>query len=283
MREVAAPCVPDSETGPKVIVGTAALCQDSLQLPQHTTDENEVWTGSASRADVLATNSFLSQLSALRPQNLPPLQAANLSAEPSPSASLNAAFSADQPSPSYLILPNSPSPSAHEEPTTQASASAEKSRTHDKNHPLDFNRVAVGGTFDRFHSGHMLLLAATSLVARGKSYTGVTADALLKKKAHRELLQSYEVRRQSSMTYMMAVHPLGLSVEVGALSDPKEPTQAELDPLMEAIVVSEETLPGAGRAARGFSPLSIVVVPVIGHQANGGKLSSTDLRATDAA
>jgi hypothetical protein len=95
----------------------------------------------------------------------------------------------------------------------------------------------------------------------------------------------------------------------------QEPTQAELDPNMQALVVSEETVAGgaainAGRATRGFTPLVIIVVPVIGYQcgagsaeqgsaaatdvaagqqvvgsvaSGGGKLSSTQLRAHDAA
>ena len=64
------------------------------------------------------------------------------------------------------------------------------------------------------------------------------------------------------------------------------PTVAELEPGMEAIVVSEETISGAnsinqGRNHRGLTPLSVLVVPVVG--AVRGKLSSSDLRDIDAA
>lgn len=57
---------------------------------------------------------------------------------------------------------------------------------------------------------------------------------------------------------------------------------------MQAIVVSHETLPGAqrinqGRAQRGFAPLQVVVVPVIGVSVDGHKLSSTALRQQDLA
>lgn len=68
----------------------------------------------------------------------------------------------------------------------------------------------------------------------------------------------------------------------------QEPTQAELDPEMQALVVSRETLPGGeainqGRIARGFKPLHLVVVGLIGGRDAGDKLSSTALRDNDAA
>lgn len=71
------------------------------------------------------------------------------------------------------------------------------------------------------------------------------------------------------------------------------PTIAELDPAMQALVVSHETLPGgqainAGRAARGFAPLDLLVVPLLGMHGRGGgaagaqgKLSSSELRARE--
>ena len=71
----------------------------------------------------------------------------------------------------------------------------------------------------------------------------------------------------------------------------KEPTAAELEPDMEAIVVSHETVGGANainqaRSKRGFAPLHVVVVPLVGAsrgEAGGGKLSSSELRAADSA
>ena len=41
---------------------------------------------------------------------------------------------------------------------------------------LAFEEVAVGGTFDRLHVGHRLLLAATALVCTRRVYMGVTGD-----------------------------------------------------------------------------------------------------------
>lgn len=153
--------------------------------------------------------------------------------------------------------------------------------------PLSFEHVAVGGTFDRLHAGHRLLLAATALAAARRVYVGVTADELLAKKAHREWLQPYEARCAAALGFMRAVRPT-LDAEAGALRDPAAPTQAELDPGMEALVVSRETLAGGeainrGRAARGFAPLRLLVVGVVGERADGSKLSSSELRERDAA
>lgn len=40
-------------------------------------------------------------------------------------------------------------------------------------------QVAVGGTFDRLHAGHRLLLAATALVSRQHIFVGITGEGSL--------------------------------------------------------------------------------------------------------
>ena len=42
--------------------------------------------------------------------------------------------------------------------------------------PTTFDHVAMGGTFDRLHSGHMLLLAVAALVTIKRLYVGVTGQ-----------------------------------------------------------------------------------------------------------
>lgn len=41
--------------------------------------------------------------------------------------------------------------------------------------PLLFSNTAVGGTFDRLHAGHRILLAATALVTTTLAFVGVTS------------------------------------------------------------------------------------------------------------
>ncbi|KAI3437923.1 hypothetical protein D9Q98_000368 [Chlorella vulgaris] len=152
---------------------------------------------------------------------------------------------------------------------------------------LQFKKVAVGGTFDRLHAGHRLLLAATAVVATEQIFVGITADKLLASKKNRELLESYEERQAAAVAYMELVNPRA-SVMAGPLTDPSEPPLCAFDPEFDAIVVSEETVPGAHtinqvREKQGFPPLTIVVVGLIYSRHSQAKLSSTDLREADAA
>ena len=47
--------------------------------------------------------------------------------------------------------------------------------------PLLFSNTAVGGTFDRLHAGHRILLAATALVTTTLAYVGVTSTFLVRR------------------------------------------------------------------------------------------------------
>jgi len=148
----------------------------------------------------------------------------------------------------------------------------------------------VGGTFDRLHAGHRLLLAAAALAVRegGTLYLGVSADALLEGKAHRDLIQGYAERAAAAEAFVRAVHP-GLQVAAGPLEDPREPPLAATLREMEALVVSRETTGGADwiqgvRRDLGFAPLRVLVVGLVGGGAEEGtKLSSTALREEEAA
>jgi len=147
----------------------------------------------------------------------------------------------------------------------------------------------VGGTFDRLHAGHRLLLAAAALAVRegGTLYLGVSADALLEGKAHRDLIQGYAERAAAAEAFVRAVHP-GVQVAAGPLENPREPPLAATLREMEALVVSRETTAGADwiqgvRRDLGFAPLRVLVVGLVGGGGEGTKLSSTALREEEAA
>jgi len=151
-----------------------------------------------------------------------------------------------------------------------------------------YSRVAVGGTFDRLHAGHRLLLATAALAARDSLFIGVTGGALVAGKQGRAPLQDYEARAGAAAAFARSVKPGGgLSVETAPLLDPAEPTAAETEGGVGALVVSRETVPGglaivAGRAARALPPLDLIIVGWVGGGRGGGpgggKVSSTALR-----
>ncbi|KAJ1463246.1 hypothetical protein M885DRAFT_504858 [Pelagophyceae sp. CCMP2097] len=150
--------------------------------------------------------------------------------------------------------------------------------------------VAVGGTFDRLHAGHRLLLAAAALAARETVYIGVAGDELLRKKAHATLLQPFDQRAAAAAAFVEAVRP-GLVVKVSALLDPKQPPKAATIEAISALVISIETTSGAQALAQmrrdnGIeSELSILTVGLVGAESQtpeAKKLSSSQIREHDA-
>ena len=148
--------------------------------------------------------------------------------------------------------------------------------------------MCVGGTFDRLHAGHRHMLALCVLLARAALHVGVTAVALLRSKAHRELIQDYGVRRAQLLRTLWLMHPR-LAYCFEPLTDPAGPAQRLAR--IQAIVVSAETVRGAAyinarRAERAMAPLRVFVVgfipPPSGIAADAlGKLSSSSLRAVE--
>jgi pantetheine-phosphate adenylyltransferase len=152
---------------------------------------------------------------------------------------------------------------------------------------LRFKNVAVGGTFDRFHAGHRLLLGATAMVTTQKVFIGITSDKLLQNKKAKELLQSYEERCDAAVRFIQTVNPTLELVSAGPLTDPRIPPLCATEENFDAIVVSEETIGGAHeinrvRAELGFHPLIIIVVGLLSAAAGeDSKLSSSALRVQE--
>lgn len=112
----------------------------------------------------------------------------------------------------------------------------------EKPEPMEsYSDVVVGGTFDRLHGAHKTLLNISCLLASRRFLIGVCDQAMLKKKVLKELVEPYSLRVQRLQEFLQDVKP-SLQVEIVPLDDPFG--VSVVDPLLECIVVSEETRSG---------------------------------------
>nr|XP_048306616.1 bifunctional coenzyme A synthase isoform X1 [Myodes glareolus] len=111
-----------------------------------------------------------------------------------------------------------------------------------------YRRGAVGGTFDRLHNAHKVLLSVACVLAQERLVVGVADKDLLKSKLLPELLQPYAERVDHLSEFLVDVKP-SLTFDIVPLLDPYGP--AGSDPTLEFLVVSEETYRG-GMAVNRF-------------------------------
>jgi cytidyltransferase-like protein len=139
-----------------------------------------------------------------------------------------------------------------------------------------YKRVAVGGTFDRIHNGHRNLLTLAASSCTDGLIVGIMGDNMLKNKKNSWQINDFNTRIQGVTSFLSFIKPI-LKVEISELNDPYGP--AITDKMIEAIVVSSETVEGAKvinriREEKGMNPLAILVT----RRENAGVLSSTFIR-----
>jgi len=139
-----------------------------------------------------------------------------------------------------------------------------------------FECCLVGGTFDRFHAGHKLLLSVA--ISRCKSVEiYVVNDILASKKSN--LIQSYEDRTEKILDWLSQKSHHG--VKIFKLDDPFGP--APVHKTADAIVATPETTGNCDeinrmRKSSGLAELSILEVPhMIDY--SGAIISSTRIRS----
>lgn len=104
-----------------------------------------------------------------------------------------------------------------------------------------YKHVVLGGTFDKLHTGHKILLSEAVLNATEKVTVGVTDVNMLRSKILWELMEPVSKRITNIQKYLFDICP-DLQYQVVPIQDPMGPTKS--DPTMELIVVSAETLRG---------------------------------------
>ena len=136
-----------------------------------------------------------------------------------------------------------------------------------------FDLVAMGGTFDVVHSGHMALLDEAFSIS-SKVIIGLSSDQLAKKRG-KNLTSDYP-KRLSLLKSVVEKNFPNSSYEISKLENDFGP--AVIEGSVKALVVSEETSDkgirlNELRAERNLSPVRIVVVPMV--LAKDGKAIST--------
>jgi pantetheine-phosphate adenylyltransferase len=135
-----------------------------------------------------------------------------------------------------------------------------------------YRRVAVGGTFDRFHEGHQKLIDKAFAIG-DEILIGVTSDEFGGAKGN---IEPCSVRMSNLRKFLKE----GEGYEVVRLNEPYGPTINNED--IDALVVSKETEPTARkinqiRNEKGMKPIHIVTIGMV--MAEDGKpISSTRIR-----
>ena len=133
-----------------------------------------------------------------------------------------------------------------------------------------YKRVAVGGTFDKFHYGHRHLIDTAFEIGESVEI-GVTSNVFASKKEGN--VDSCDVRMANLNKFLATEHS---NFHISRLDDPYGPTIH--DENYDAIVVSEETEPNAIKINEiSMKPLDIVVVSFVLAD-DGIPISSTRIR-----
>ncbi|KAJ8941748.1 hypothetical protein NQ314_010285 [Rhamnusium bicolor] len=128
-----------------------------------------------------------------------------------------------------------------------------------------YKHTVLGGTFDRLHVAHKLLLSEAALRSNEIVTVGVTEENMLHTKILWELIEEIDVRVKSVVDFLKDICP-ELKYNIIPISDPFGP--AIMDPSMELIVVSKETVKGGEkineiRQQKNLNPLKIAPVELV--------------------
>ncbi|NDB31936.1 MAG: pantetheine-phosphate adenylyltransferase [Nitrososphaeria archaeon] len=144
----------------------------------------------------------------------------------------------------------------------------------------EFSLVAMGGTFDIIHKGHLALLDKAFSVS-DNVIIGLVGDELAIKKG-KKLNHSYQ-QRLDTLKKTIAEKFQNKSYVISKLDNDFGPAVLEKD--MQALVVSDETgfqgdVLNKIRKEKNLTPVKIVIVPMILAE-DGKRISSTRIRNSE--
>lgn len=143
-----------------------------------------------------------------------------------------------------------------------------------------FSLVAMGGTFDIIHKGHLALLDVAFSIS-GDVIIGLTSDELASKKG-KKLNHNYS-QRLGSLKQVIEKKFQNRSFTISKLDNDFGPAVIEGD--VQALVVSDETahqgdILNKMRNEKNLAPVEIVVVPLILAE-DGKRISTTRIRNSE--
>jgi pantetheine-phosphate adenylyltransferase len=140
-----------------------------------------------------------------------------------------------------------------------------------------FDLVAMGGTFDVIHKGHITLLSEAFSIS-DKVIIGLTSNEWASKKG-KDLLNVFDKRLEKLVKVIEKNFP-NTSFEISKLDNDFGP--AVLEKKVQALVVSDETsnqgeVLNLLRKQKNLPPVDVVVVPMVLAK-DGNKISTTRIK-----
>ena len=143
-----------------------------------------------------------------------------------------------------------------------------------------FSLIAMGGTFDIIHHGHMTLLS-TAFDISEKVIIGLTSDEFVQKKG-KNPIHKYDERLKNLTSIIFKKYPNSY-FEISQLNNDFGPAVFEKE--VQALVVSDETKNQGNilnklRIERNLSPVEIIVVPMTLAK-DGKRISTTRIKNSE--
>ena len=143
-----------------------------------------------------------------------------------------------------------------------------------------FSLIAMGGTFDIIHRGHLTLLENAFEIS-DKVIIGLTSDEFVQKKG-KTPIHKYDERLKNLLSVIFQKFP-NTNFEISQLSNDFGPAVLEKD--VQALIVSDETSDQGNilntlRTERNLPPVEVIVVPMFLAK-DGVRISSTRIKNSE--
>jgi pantetheine-phosphate adenylyltransferase len=143
-----------------------------------------------------------------------------------------------------------------------------------------YGTVALGGTFDIIHKGHVALLTQAFSIS-AHAIIGLTGDDLVMKK-NKKVINDYS-KRLESLTNLIEKKFSNSSYTISKLENDFGP--AAIEGKVDALILSEETsnkgeILNNLRKERNLPPVEIVIVPMVLAK-DGKRISTTRIKNSE--